>query len=287
MQLARKILLFVISSILIIPTVLADTNVTFYSSVTFTNILGLKVPLGFEQVAPLNWAIVFYNALAIGFIIFIAGFASRWSVRYSLMSIVGFGAIFWWFGWMGMYNAATNAVDEIRPLNLLILATILGAAIYLKEANKESSGASGSGGLTILNILYWFILLQTAIGIVNITGIFQNNAAVTPQAYQYNNENLQAQVTQTNNPGGILGGIMADASWLTTAMTTAYNTIFQVITGIAGYPGVLTNAYPWITQSPMGMAFVLALGVIIILLDGWFLFLVIVKPPPIDNLNPG
>jgi hypothetical protein len=261
--------------------------VTFYSAVTFTNALGLRVPLGFEQTLPFNWAMMCYNGLSIGFIIFVAGFGSRWSVRYTLMCVDGFAAIFWWFGWMSLYNAATNTINWVTPLNLIILAAILSAAIYLKEANKEASGASGNGGLTLINILYYFILLQTAIGLVNVTGIFTNNAAVTPTAYQYNNVNLQAQVTQQNNVGGYMQGLVSDASSLANMAIQSGQVILQIINDIAGYPGILSNAYPWMTQSPAGMAFILAIGVIVLLLDAWFVFLIFVKPPPIDNLNPG
>jgi len=72
--------------------------VEFYSGVTFTNILGLRVPLGIESVVPPAWAMLFYNLIFVGILVFIAGYGSRYNARYTMISIVGFAAIMWWWG---------------------------------------------------------------------------------------------------------------------------------------------------------------------------------------------
>lgn len=261
--------------------------VSFYSGVTFTNILGLRVPLGIEQVLPPNWAMLFYNVIFLGIILFVAGFGSRYNARYTMISIVAFAGIMWWFGWASFYNATSNTVDAIRPLNMIILASIMGGALYLKEANKEGYGSAGGAGNTLMNALYFFILLQTSVGLVNMTGIWDNNSAVTPTAYQYNNANIEAQVTQQNNIGGFLGGLISDTQAMGNLAIQAGQMLFQIINGIAGFPGVLLNVFPWIAASPAGMAFVGALSIIIILLDMWFVILLFARPPAIDNLGPG
>ena len=69
--------------------------VAFSSGVTFTNILGLRVPLGIETVVPPGWAMLFYNMIFVGLIIFIAGFGSRVNVRYTMISVVSFSGIMW------------------------------------------------------------------------------------------------------------------------------------------------------------------------------------------------
>ena len=118
-------------------------------------------------------------------LLFIGGFASQRSMRFSIMSIDLFAGIFWWFGWMSFYVPTSNTVNWWTPLSLIILAGVMGGAIYLKEANRERYGTGGTG-LTLINVLYYFILLQTIIGFVNMTGIWATNSAVTPTAYQYN-----------------------------------------------------------------------------------------------------
>jgi hypothetical protein len=261
--------------------------VAFSSGVTFTNILGLRVPLGIEQVVPAGWAMLFYNLIFVGLIIFIAGFGSRYNVRYTMISIVGFSGIMWWFGWASLYIAASNTVDSIRPLNMIILATVMGGALYLKEANKEAFGSAGGAGNTLLNVLYYFILLQTAVGLVNMTGVWTDNSAVTPTAYQYNNANVEAQVTQQNNIGGLLGGIISDTQGLANMAVQSGQFLIQIINGVAGFSGVLISAFPWIASSAPAMAFVSALGIIIILLDAWFIILLFTRPPAVDNLGPG
>lgn len=261
--------------------------VQFSSGVTFTNTLGLRVPLGIEQVVPHAWAMLFYNLIFIVLLMFIAGFGSRYNARYTLISIDAFAAIMWWFGWASFYDAASDTVNWIRPLNMIILAAILSGALYLKEANKEAFGSAGGAGSTLINVLYYFILLQTAIGLVNMTGIWDNNSAVTPTEYQYNNANVEAQVTTQNNIGGILGGVISDTQAMANLGVQSVQMLLKIINGVAGYTGVLTNAFPWITQSAPAMAFVSALGIIIILLDMWFVILLFTRPPSIDNVGPG
>jgi hypothetical protein len=261
--------------------------VEFYNSVTFTNILGLRVPLGIEQAVPPGWAMLFYNLIFVGLLIFIAGFGSRYNVRYTMISIVAFAAIMWWFGWASLYNSVSNTIDAIRPLNMIILASVMGGALYLKEANKEAFGSAGGAGSTLMNVLYYFILLQTAVGLINMTGVWDNNTAVTPTAYQYNNANVEQQVTQQNNMGGILGGLISDTQALANLSVQSIQFLLQIINGVAGFPGVLVSAFPWIAQSPAAMAFVSAIGIIIILLDAWFVILLFARPPAIDNLGPG
>jgi hypothetical protein len=261
--------------------------VEFSSGVTFTNILGLRVPLGFEQVVPHAWAMLFYNIIFIALLMFVAGYGSRYNARYTLMSIIALAGIMWWFGWASFYNSVTDTVDWMRPLNMIILSSMLGGALYLKDANKEAFGSAGGAGSTLMNVLYYFILLQTAIGLVNMTGVWDNNSAATPTEYQYNNANVEAQVTQQNNIGGFLGGVISDTQAMANLAVQSGQMLLKIINGIAGYTGVITNAFPWVTQSAPAMAFVNALGIIIILLDMWFVILLFTRPPAIDNLGPG
>ena len=261
--------------------------VAFSSGVTFTNILGLRVPLGIETVVPPAWAMLFYNLIFVGLIIFIAGFGSKVNVRYTMISIVAMSGVMWWFGWASLYIAASNTVDSIRPLNMIILASVMGGALYLKEANKEAFGSNGGAGSTMLNILYYFILLQTAVGLVNMTGIWDDNSAVTPVAYQYNNANVEAQITQQNNIGGFLGSVVSNTQILSNLAVQSGQMLLQIINGIAGFSGVLISAFPWIASSAPAMAFVSGLGIIIILLDAWFVILLFTRPPLADNLGPG
>ena len=261
--------------------------VTFYNSVTFTNTLGLRLPLGIESVVPPGWAMLFYNLIYVGLLLFIAGYGSRYNVRYTMISVVAFAGIMWWFGWASLYDPISNTVNAIRPLNMIILASVMGGALYLKEANKEAFGSAGGAGNTLLNILYYFILLQTSVGLVNAFGIWDNNTAVTPTAYQYNNANVETQVTQQNNIGGFLGGVISDTQAMANLAVQSGQFLLQIINGVAGFSGVLISAFPWIAQSGPAMAFVSAIGIIIILLDAWFIVLIFTRPPAIDNLGPG
>ena len=61
--------------------------------------------------------------------------------------------------------------------------------------------------------------------------------------------------------------------------------ILLVIQGITGYDQILLSAFPWISLSAAGVAFVDCFKVVILLLDGWFIFLIFFRPTPLDNIG--
>lgn len=274
------LLLVALSFILIVPTL----AVSISNGLTFTTPWGLRLSFGYENYVPPAWAFLFYNGQSLLFLLFVGGYASLRSTRFSIMAIDFFAGIFWWFGWMSFYNPATNTVNWWTPLSLIILAGIMGGAIYLKEANRERYGTGGTG-LTLITILYYIILLQTVIGFVNITGIWATNTAVTPSAYQYNNVDLAGQVTSNSNIGGFLGGLINTATGMLAVGIQSAQMILTVLQGIVGYDNILINAFPWINSSMVGIAFLQCFRVVILLLDAWFIFLIFFKPPPLDNLG--
>jgi hypothetical protein len=284
MKIGKEILLLILLSITLTIPALADTNVTFSNGATFTTPYGMRLSFGLENIMPPAWAFLFYNGIALALLLFVGGYASQRSVRFSIMSVDFFAGIFWWFGWMSFYVPASNTINWWTPLSLIILAGVMGGAIYLKEANRDRYGTGGTG-LTLINMLYFFILLQTAIGFVNITGIWAANTAVTPTAYQYNNVDLAGQVTSNSNIGGFMGGLISTVEGLGLLAIQAAQMVLTVLQGIVGYDSILLNAFPWIAISPIGVAFIDCFRVVILLLDGWFIFLIFFKPPPLDNLG--
>lgn len=272
-------------SILISPALATDSS--FSTTITFTNAFGLIVPLGIESAVPTNWVLPTYNFIAIGILFIIAGFAARRNVRFALVSIDALAAVFWWFGWMSMYNPTTGEINSTTPLSLIILVAVLCAAVFLKEANRENFGV-GKPGSTLLNILYYFILLQTAVGFVNATGIWTDNtSSASFTEYQYDNVDLSAQMYTQSNQGGLLEGLLSTIYQLNNMAVQALETVLKIINGIAGYPTIITTAFPWVQQSLLAMAFIGCLSVIILLLDVWFIFLMLFKPPAFDNIGVG
>jgi hypothetical protein len=278
-----KHILFLVALVLLVTPVIA-TSASFSQTFTFTMPYGLRVDPGFENVMPVAWAFLLYNGMSLFFTFFVAGYISLRNVRFGIFALDGFAAIFWWFGWMSFYNPSTDTANWWSPLNLIVLAGVMGGAIYLKEANRERYGTGGTG-LTLLNVLYYFILLQTVIGFTNITGIWQINSAATPTAYQYDNVDLQGQVTSASNTGGLLGGIISTATGLANLAPQALQAFLLVIQGICGYDSILLSAFPWLSMSTSGMAFVWIFRVVILLLDGWFIFMVLFRPPVIDQVG--
>jgi hypothetical protein len=284
MRISRASLLVSLFSLLALAPAAVAQNVTFSNGLTFTMPYGLRVPLGLESALPPAWAFLIYNGISVVMLLFIGGYASLRSTRFSIFCINGFAAIFWWFGWMSFYLPETDNVNWWSPLSLIILAGVMGGAIYLKEANRERYGTGGTG-LTLINALYFFILLQTAIGFVNVTGIWSDNSAVTPTAYQYHNVNLEGQVTSYSNTGGFMGDAISTVTSLGLLAIQAGQMVLIVLQNICGYDAVIMMAFPWIINSAPAMAFIWCFRVVILLLDMWFIFLIFFKPPVLDNLG--
>lgn len=261
-----------------------DGVITFSNSLTFTNPYGLRVPLGWENYLPPTWTFLIYNALSLVILFFITGFSSNRTERFYTILIPAFSGILWWFGWMSSYNVATHTVIWAPQLAGITFAALLGVGVYLKTANRDRYGTGGPG-LTLLNVLYFVILIQTAVGLVNAGSIWNSNAAVTPQAYQYNNVDIGQQVSSYNNQGGFMGQIGAIASQLTILAVQAGQTLLMVLASIAFFAPVMLSTFPWIAGSPWAVALLFSVNVILDLIYGWFIFLIFFKPPVVDQLG--
>ena len=267
-----SVLLIAIVIMLILPSVsAAGTNITASRGVTANGPYNLLVPLGIEQVVtPLSTALMYYNWIAVMMIFFVMAMASQRNMRFFVIIIPLLAALLAFFGWL-------NDPSPLKVWSLIILTGFMAAAIYMKDTNKEKWG-SGGPGLTLFNIVFFIILLQTAIGVVNSTAIWDHNLAVTPSQYQ--NVDLGTQMTGISNTGGLLDGVITTAVSLLIMGIMLLQTVILILLSVVCIAAVLLMAFPFLAGNAMVLAFIGAIQVIIWLVYAWFLFSIVYKPMP-------
>jgi hypothetical protein len=271
MDFKRIILVTILLLLLITPVLAAGTNVTASRGVTAKGPYGLLVALGIEQVIPLSSALMFYNWIAIALLFFAMSMASQRNMRFFVIIVPLMAAMFGYFGWL---NDASNPA---KVWGIIITSGLLGAAIYMKDTNKEKWG-SGGPGLTLLNFVFYIILLQSCVGVINTSAIWEHNTAVTPSQYQ--NVDLSAQMTGISNTGGLMGDAISTAVALIEVGIMVLKMILSIIASIAAFSVVLVLIFPWLSGSTLVLAVLGAAQVIVWLLYAWFFFQIIYKPMP-------
>jgi hypothetical protein len=239
-------------------------------AVTAKGEFGILVPLGLEQVIPLSTALMFYNWIAVMLLFFIMSMASQRNVRFFAIITPMIAALFAYFGWL-------NSTNPAQVWGIIGLTALVAVAIYMKDSNKEKWGSGGPGS-TMLNVVFFMILLQSAVGVVNTTGIWQENTAVTPSQYQ--NVDLTAQMGGMSNTGGLLDGAIATAVQLLEMSLMVLKMIISIIVTVAAFSVTLLLTFPWMAGNVYILAALGAIQVVIWLLYAWFFFTIIYKPMP-------
>lgn len=254
------------------PVVSAATEVIGASrGVTCKGSYGVLVPLGLEQFMPLSTALMFYNWIAIMLLFFAMAMASQRNMRFFVVIVPLMAALFAYFGWL---NDSSNPT---RMAALIVATGVISAGIYMKDTNKEKWG-SGGPGLTLLNFVFIMILLQGCVGLVNTTGIWQENLAPTPSQYQ--NVDLETQLNGISNTGGFLEGAISTVVALLEMGLALLKMIISIIITIVAFSVTLYLVYPFLYGNVIVVAIIGVVQVIVWLLYAWFFFTIVFKPMP-------
>lgn len=254
------------------PLVSAATEVIGASrGVTCKGAYGVLVPLGLEQYMPLTTALMFYNWIAVMLLFFAAAMASQRNMRFFVIILPLLAALFSYFGWL---NDASNPA---RMAALIVATGVIAAGIYMKDTNKEKWG-SGGPGLTLMNFVFIMILLQGCVGLVNTTGIWQENLSPTPSQYQ--NVDLEAQLGGISNTGGFLEGAISTAVALLEMGLSLLKMIVSILITIAAFSVTLYLVYPFLYGNLIVAAIIGVVQVIVWILYAWFFFTIVFKPMP-------
>jgi hypothetical protein len=213
---------------------------------------------------------MYYNWIAVMLLFFIMSMASQRNMRFFSIITPMLAALFAYFGWL-------NSTNSAQVWGIIGLTVLVAVAIYMKDSNKEKWGSGGPGS-TMLNVVFFMILLQSAVGVVNTTGIWEHNTAVTPSQYQ--NVDLSQQMGGMSNTGGLLEGAIATAVQLLEMSIMILKMIISIILTVAAFSVTLLIIFPWMAGNVLILAALGAMQVIIWLLYAWFFFTIIYKPMP-------
>ena len=261
--------LVLLSALLVAPA-MATSYEESSRAVTAKGEYGILVPLGLEQVIPLNTALMYYNWIAVMLLFFIMSMASQRNMRFFSIITPMLAALFAYFGWL-------NSTNPTQVWGIIGLTALVAVGIYMKDTNKEKWGSGGPGS-TMINMVFFMILVQSAVGVVNTTGIWEHNTAATPTQYQ--NVDLQEQMGGMSNTGGLLEGAIATAVQLLEMSIMILKMVISIILTVAAFSVTLLIIFPWMAGNVLILAALGAMQVIIWLLYAWFFFTIIYKPMP-------
>lgn len=270
----KIIFLLLISILLLItPVAAVGTNITGSRGVTANGPYSLLVPLGLEQVpgVTLTTALMFYNFIAVALLFFGMSMASQRNMRFFVIIIPMLAGIFAYFGWLN------NSANPSQVWGIIIMTALIAVGIYIKDTNKEKWG-SGGPGFTLFNFVFYMILLQTSIGIVNTTAIWDHNVAVTPSQYQ--NVDLSAQMDGVSNTGGFLGTIVSTAVALIGIGIMVLKLLISIIITIAAFSVVLLVTFPWLANNPLALVVIGGIQVVVWVSYILWFYGVTYKPTP-------
>jgi hypothetical protein len=269
-------LIFVLIVIALFIGCAIGTNMTSTRTASMSGPYRL-VSLGLETVVPAQ-ATMYYNYLACGILFVLGMVSSGRTTRFFAILIPIMAALMVWFEWL-------RSPDPTQTWGIITLCMIMAAAYYMKDTLREKYGSGGAGSM-IMNIMVFMILIQTVIGVINMTAIWGNNTMTTPDAeYQYDNIDLSAEVKSTSSSGGILQDLVGSASVLGNMAIGALKILLQLLLSVGAFGAILAAAYPWMVTMPdggpnsMGIAMLGLLQVGIWLIYSKFIFDLFFKPP--------
>lgn len=118
---------------------------------------------------------------------------------------------------------------------------------------------------TLVNIVFYLILLQASVGFVNSFGVWQVNSAVAINN-TYSNVDLST-LPNVQNAGGILNDVMAFGTILTDAVISMIKIIMTMVFSIVTIYPTIKLIFPWMLTSNETIAFL-----VILQFGIWFMY---------------
>ena len=222
---------------------------------------GIMVSLGIEYIAGITLATVYmlYNYISVCIMFFIAAMSGARSESRFLIILPILGGILFWFGWI-------HSPDQTTFVTFLVLAGLLGVFSYMNDVNHEKYGIAGPGS-KLLNIVFFIIVFQAAVGVIGGFNIFPaGNAQPSPNActvgYQcdsYGNIALEESVGTVAETGGLFQSVVAILSTLPLLAIGILKMIITILSSVLLFAVVLNSTlngiFPGIVASPVYVGF--------------------------------
>jgi len=241
-------------AIMVIP-VSAET-VVGTRAVTMNGPSGMLVPLGLENVMPLEQARMWYSWICIIIILPIAAFSSQRNHHMFAVFIPVIAAILVGIGWLYTPNLT-------QTMGLIIGGGFFGAAYYAKTQMRNTWGSGGPGSM-LMNIVVFMIILSGVVGFVNSAAIWGEYGAVPNQ---FTNVNLEDEVTQISNQGGFIDDIYNLGTAFLSAAASSIKVFLSIMISVAAISAALLLVYPWLMDSPMVISALVTFQVVL-----WILY---------------
>ena len=261
--------------VLMVGTVSA-TNMSASRDATMTGAFRL-VSLGLETIVPTQ-ATMYYNFLAIGILFLIASLSSSRNARFFTILIPIFAAMLVYFEWL-------KGPDPVQTWGIIVMCIVLGAGIYMKDTLRERFGTGGPGSM-VMNLMIFVLVLQSVIGVVNMTNIWEGNSAATiSNEWTYQNVDLSKQVPVVTNSGGLLAGVTSTLGVMTDMMISSLKSMLSLLVSLGAFSVVLGATYPWLVWMPdgsgnwIGIAILGLIQAAIYIIYTVFIFNLYAKPP--------
>ena len=226
---------------------------------------GVLVPIGI----PVQLVYV-YTWISLGFLFLIAAGASQKNGEFWAILLPIFASMFVWWGWLVMPTS--------QGIGIIFMSGMLAIGIYFKGKQQEKFGIAGPGS-PFLNIVFWMVIVQASIGLINATDLFSGtgNSSVTPLEYQ--NVDLTTAVPEVAKTGGFFQDLTSDLYLLGTGAWSAMTMMWEVLISIVYFKSLVLSIAPFLADVAIVNTF---LDVITVAID--FIILVAVwmwlfKPP--------
>lgn len=256
----KSLLIFLLLSFLV--ECVSAAYVTQANVITFTNPLGLLIPLGIENYVSVADAIMYYNYIAVGLVMTVAAFAGQTNESRFAFFIPVFAGLMVFIGWL-------HAPDQVTYMGMIIGCILLGALMYINDMNHEKYGLPGPG-TKLLTIVMMIIVFEASVTLMSTSGlnIFPELGAdsglhqqnLTCNGYGYScdangNIMLAASIATVNNQGGSNLDVVSIATWAVQAMIAVLQFLIKVVAAVLLFSVVLVAAYPALAGSPQAMLF--------------------------------
>lgn len=260
---------------------------TAAGSVIMSGPTGIMVPLGIENIPNITLAEVYmlYNYIAVCLMVLIAAFSGARSESRFLIVLPIVGGILFWFGWI-------HAASQTTFMAFLVLAGLLGVFSYMNDVNHEKHGIGGPGS-KLLNIVFFIIIFQAAVGCVNSFDLFGADTAAQPRPNAcevgytcdtYGNIQLTESIGDLQSSGGLFESILSLVSALPLLALMFLKLMVNIITSITLFSVVLNASlsavFPGIASNGIYVAFLALMQVGIWGLYAMTLFTWYYKPMP-------
>jgi hypothetical protein len=272
MKIFNLLIIILVGMMLLIPIVSATSYTSASRSATMKDTF--LISLGIENAPGISLvdALYYYNWISIGFLFLIGAMSSKRMTRFFSILIPIFAAMFVYFGWM-------NSPNPAMTWSTIIMCGLIGIVSYMKGSLKENYGGGGPGTL-LINLVFYLIILQTCVGIINATGMWETNYAPTQDSQFAPNADLTKSISTSTNTGGWLSGISSAATWITDMALGAIKLLVSIIISIAAFSITINSIFPFIAQSSLGLLMLTAIQLGIWFIYTIFMIQLFAKPMP-------